>query len=255
MTQKVTTKKKPPTICTIMRVKNEGKYLDHGLSSLAALGGPCIVLDDGSTDDTAAICRSHDFVLYHRQLGMEMDECRDRTYIYKEALKLKPKWIFTLDGDEVLDSHTPEKMLRAVKDCPMDVNVFALLFGQMATTPDETKQRWFGPPSIDTSKRMFRVRDADHDHDYGSDFEGGLHCGVIPPMAGGIVKQDLNAFVKAYGYESPEQQEIKLERYEVDPRAHAARVRQMIDFNQLLSTAYIEGADCREMGKHGTVIY
>lgn len=242
-------------IVTIMRVKNEEKYIGHSLASVEELGGKVIVLDDGSTDGTTAIVRSFPFVSYHWQLGMEMDEGRDRTYLYKEALKLRPKWILTLDGDEVLEPETPARILRAIVNCPNDVNVFALLIGQMATAPDARKQKWFGPPSIDTAKRIFRVRDASRSHEFVSEFGGGLHCGSMPPMAGGVVKQDLNTFVRAYGYESPEQQEIKLKRYEVDPRAHAARVRQLKDFNKLLSVPWVDGACCREMGKHGTVDY
>ena len=242
-------------IVTVIRVKNEEKYIGHALASLEALGGTVIVLDDGSTDGTATIIRSFPFVNYHWQLGLEMDEGRDRTYLYKEALKLKPKWIFTLDGDEVLDPETPAKMLRAVTNCPNNVNVFALLLGQMATLPTEPKQKWFGPPSIHTAPRMFRVRDADRGHVFTGEFDGGLHCGSIPPLSGGVVKQDLNAFVRAYGYESAEQQEIKLKKYEADPRAHAARVRQLKDFNKLLSVPWVDGACCREMGKHGTVDY
>ncbi len=225
------------------------------LESVAGLGGACIVLDDGSTDDTRIICRRFPFVQLHRQLGMEQDETRDRTYLYKEALKLDPTWIYVLDGDEVLAPSTPAKMLRAIEKCPDEVNVIALLIGQMATRPEAKKQMWFGPGSIDTAFRLFRVRDAATAPELGTEFAGGLHCGILPPMAGGHVKLKLNAFVKAYGYEDAEQQAIKLKNYEIDPRAHAARVRQLVDFNTLLPTRWNDGADCREMGKGGTVSY
>ena len=89
MTKAKTRSKAGDPIVTIIRVKNEGKYIAHTLASLEGLGGKVVVLDDGSTDDTAAICRSVSFVNYHWQLGLEMDEGRDRTYLYKEALKLQ----------------------------------------------------------------------------------------------------------------------------------------------------------------------
>ena len=102
-----------------MRVKNEARYIARAIQSILPLDGKIIVLDDGSTDSTSDIISSFDGLDYHRQDDMGMDEGRDRTFLYKEALKLEPGWIFTLDGDEELDSATPERMKRAVERCPI----------------------------------------------------------------------------------------------------------------------------------------
>lgn len=243
-------------IVTVLRVKDEERYIQHTLESLRPLGGPVILLDDGSTDSTPEIVKQCDWVEYHWQ-DLDMDEGRDRTWLYRAALETGCPWILVIDGDEVLEPETPEYLLRAVEHCPDEVNVFALCFAEMASTPDAPKRMWHGavPYGLSEQTRMWRVRDADREHEFGSQFAGGLHCGVIPPMAGEIVKQCLNAWVCAYGYETAEQQEKKLARYEIDAQAHAARVRQMKNFNNFVPVRWVSGADCREMGKRGTVRY
>jgi glycosyltransferase involved in cell wall biosynthesis len=201
-TRKLSSKK--PLICTVMRVKNEEPYLAHALRSLKALGGPVVLLDDGSTDATPDIARRFRFVDYHRQDDLQMDEGRDRTALYRWALEKEPQWIFTLDGDEVLHETTPRKMLRAVKYAPSKVNVFKMFLAVMASAPKAQKEYWYNGPSplrwwqMD---RMFRVRDADDMHEFSSNFDNNLHCGCVPAMELRSA-QHLNAWIKYYGYES-----------------------------------------------------
>lgn len=63
-------------IVTVMRVKDEEKYIGHALESLRPLGGEVVLLDDGSTDATADIVRDFGFVHYHRQDDLQMDGTR-----------------------------------------------------------------------------------------------------------------------------------------------------------------------------------
>jgi len=230
-------KRKQPLICTVMRVKNEEKYLRYGLESLRALGGPVVVLDDGSTDATMSICSEFDYVHYFRQDDQldiygepyKMDEGRDRTFIMREALKLKPQWVFTLDGDEVLDPTTPERMLAAVTNCPDDVNVFEMFMAVMQTGPGEAKQKWLGPPEPYgrwQMDRMFRVRDADTAHEFVSNFTNNLHCGCVPPLRD-YKRIKLDAWIRYYGYESPQAIERKAMFYEEHDPVNFPNVARM----------------------------
>ena len=249
-------KAKRPVICTVMRVKNEEMYLAAALRSLKPLGGPVVVLDDGSTDHTGDIARRLRFVHYHRQDDLPMDEGRDRTRLYRWALELEPDWIFTLDGDEVLHESTPEKMKRAAKRCADDVNVFSMYLAVMASPLRAQKEMWVsGPKRLWSMGRLFRVAAADPKHEFTSDYENNLHCGCVPVMEREH-KEQLNAWIKYYGYESPEAVEKKRVFYSKHDPAHfpqqarmwASRVKQG-------KAGFPANPCCQELGITGTVQY
>ena len=245
-----------PLILTVMRVKNEEAYLRYALESLRPLGGPVILLDDGSTDTTPEIAKSFEFVEYIRQDEATMDEGRDRTRLYRAALDWAPEWIFTLDGDEVLDPTTPARMLRAIKKCPEHVNVFQMCIAIMASAPDAKKQKWYGPEEpvgAFVSRRLFRVSDAVEDSVIASDCPGNLHCGNIPEMRNRF-SLNLNAWIKSYGYESSEACARKLAFYE--EHKFSRNVARMIALRAKTSpVVWADGASAPEMGKQNTVSY
>lgn len=242
-----------PSILTVMRVKNEAPYLAHALKSLEGLG-PVILLDDGSTDGTPDIAQSFDFVEYNRQDLDTMDEGRDRTSLYQMGLYKSPEWMFTLDGDEVLDGPSAEMMLRAVRDCPDDVNVFEMFIAVMSTDITAPRQKWFGPVSptgLWSMDRLFRVRDAAPEYEFTSNFGNNLHCGCVPEMRE-RKKLLLDAFIQGYGYESPQTVARKREFYKEHDPVNFPRVEQMWKQRaELKPVAWREGPSAREWGRIG----
>lgn len=245
-------------ITTVMRVKNEELYLEHALKSLQPLGGRIVLLDDGSTDRTPEIAKSFDWVEYIRRNNAKMDEGRDRTLIYREALKHEPEWIFTLDGDETLDGETPALMLRAIDLAPSDVNVFEMFLAVMQSPVGSKEQRWLGPIQPQgawSMDRMFRVRDADRSHRFKSDTPGNLHCGCVPAMRNRH-HEKLNAWIRYYGYESKAAIKKKHEFYSTHDPNHFHGCSQLWQSRESMPAInYPARIDCREIGITNTVRY
>ena len=247
------------TIATMMRVKNEEKYLKFALESLKALKSPIFLLDDGSTDRTPEICEAFTGELYYqRQDGLPMDEGRDRTNLYKAAQICEPDWMFTLDGDEVLDPSTAARMLAAAEKCPAEVNVFEMYLAVMQSAPGAQIPMWLGgmePQGAWSMDRMFRVRDADWDHEFVSNFSNNLHCGCTPKMEP-YKKEVLNAWIRYYGYEDDAAVERKRAFYEANNPVDFPAVERLLESRKKLPIVnFPANPDCREMGKFGTVLY
>ena len=246
-----------PGICTVMRVKNESRYIVRAIESLLPLHGEIIILDDGSTDNTGDLVRGFGSVRYIRQDDMSMDEGRDRTLLLCEALKLKPEWIFTLDGDEQLAGAAPERILKAIRQCPPETNVFgflhAVMWGELGGP-----ESYYPGHQLFKMDRMFRVSACAIAPDlfsFSGQGNGNLHCGCVPPMRERR-KETLNAFIKYWGYETREACERKLAFYnEYDP-ANRAQIRQRV-LGRIGCAVhrFEETLDARCCGKQGTVIY
>jgi glycosyltransferase involved in cell wall biosynthesis len=250
--------KDAPRIVTVMRVKNEEKYLAYALDSLRALGGRVVLLDDGSDDATPDIAQGFDFVDYHRQDIEPMDEGPARTKMYQLALELEPEWIFTLDGDEALDPMCAERMLRAMDMAPDDVNVFDMFLAVMATSPEVPRQlRYAGasPMAYWSMGRLFRVRDAHREHEFYSKAPFNLHCGCVPEMYD-RKSEKLNAWLLYYGYESKEAVAKKRVFYMEHDPARLPQSEAMWRARAKCGRVGIgKGVDAREIGITRTVTY
>lgn len=98
-------------ILSLMRVKNEARWLEASLRS-QWFCDHVLVLDDNSTDETAAVCREFgNFVTrIPKSYQKEHDEKADREFLAKEAAKYNPDWICNIAGDEVLFNDTWERI-------------------------------------------------------------------------------------------------------------------------------------------------
>ena len=253
---RISTKVEPtyPMICTVMRVKDEAPYIERAISSLLPLCGEIIVLDDGSTDATPDIVRSFDSVRYIRQDDLPMDEGRDRSLLFRKALELEPAWIFTLDGDEELPLRSCEQMVKAMKNAPIEVNVFRLHFLVMWGEDEYCEQNKFIWPQ----DRMFRVSAmTDRDYNFFSAFHNNLHCGCIPkPKMVPYNRQILNAFIKYWGYESMAACQKKIDFYEAnDPMNKGRTIELVAARHRAPKRPYDDNISCNEIGIMGSVTY
>lgn len=190
-------------LVVVMRVKNEEERLFYSLESTRGLGCPVILLDDGSTDSTPDICKMFPWVEYHRQDLPTMNELRDRNRLLSMALEQRPRWIMTIDGDEVLSKRAPEEILRALGNAPGDVNVFRLGIAFMW----DDKYRVDLQSGVFWHMRIFRVDDMVPGGGVGSYWPvdakpvpSGLHCGCIPVLGRKLKSSNIQAWIKAYGY-------------------------------------------------------
>ncbi|SDE46938.1 Glycosyl transferase family 2 [Paenibacillus sp. UNCCL117] len=88
-----------------MVVKNEsGRYLQHALAKHRDYIDDAVIIDDGSTDDTADEClRLLDGLpvrLIRNKVSKFSNEVMLRQQQWEETLSVKPDWILNLDADE-----------------------------------------------------------------------------------------------------------------------------------------------------------
>lgn len=105
---------KPAGVSLCMIVKNEERFLERCLASVADAVDEIIVVDTGSTDGTVEIAKRFGARVEHREWRDDFGWARN------EAIALATRrWIFQLDADEEL---LPESKLalRAVKKLPAD---------------------------------------------------------------------------------------------------------------------------------------
>src|ERR1035437_1950383 len=120
----------PVKVACMMRVKNEGRWIQHTIDSVRELCGDLIfVMEDGSTDDTREICEAAGVVVLDSPfIGMGLDEARDKDWLLHEVIeRCKPDWIFMPDGDEELEAGWCSKIRRALETNP-PCDSFALKF-------------------------------------------------------------------------------------------------------------------------------
>ncbi|MGB7439779.1 MAG: tetratricopeptide repeat protein [Coleofasciculaceae cyanobacterium] len=94
-----------------MIVKNEQAALPRVLTSVKDVVEEMVILDTGSTDNTAGIAREYGARVYHYPW------CDDFSLARNEALKyVQGKWVLVLDADEVLKSEIVPELKKAIKN-------------------------------------------------------------------------------------------------------------------------------------------
>ncbi len=94
----------PPKIVVVTPVKNEAWILNRFLSVTSLFADQIIIADQGSTDESVAICQSYPKVTIIQNESEEYDESVRQRLLLNKARELVPehKIIFALDADEIL---------------------------------------------------------------------------------------------------------------------------------------------------------
>jgi hypothetical protein len=219
-------------IAVILRVKNEGRWIGRVIDAAKMLG-PVFVMDDGSTDDTAAIAQqSGAWVRKSPFIGETLDESRDKNWLVQWArdvvkaaaldsgrFKLAGSidWFLCIDGDEELQPGGADMIRRACESGAADMFKLRVLF--LWDKPNQARiDRWYANCS-----RMSLFRNLP-EWTFRSYYDGcgthsGLHTGNAPSAGpGSVTAAALNVWLLHYGYMVKEDRIRKYEYYNrIDP--------------------------------------
>lgn len=193
----------PPRIVCAMRVKNEDEWLAESFAQIVPVVDAIVVFDDGSTDDTPAICRAEPKVICYEYQELPLDEVRDKNRLLALVLQTKPDWILALDGDEVLEDRAPDTILRALAGIgPEPVHPITFAFEFLYMWNDQSRYRIDGKYGSVWHPRLFTTWGQDTSRwrfERKAGHAGGLHCGSVPPQVLRNVRR-LGVKVKHFGY-------------------------------------------------------
>lgn len=160
----------------ISRIKNEARWISRVIGAQLMVADKLLILDDRSTDDTAAICRSFPNVTVFDSPFEGLDETRDKNWLLDRLAEVaKPgELCLSVDGDEEIAAHSHAEIRRlAASSSPTDAWRFHVLY--LWNDPNHIRvdgiYRDFWRPS------MFRFRPGTRFH---SNTPGGFHCGNVP---------------------------------------------------------------------------
>lgn len=105
----------------MLRVKNEVRWIEQCLKSLVPVCDEVLVMDDHSTDGTAALAGRIPGVSVLPSPFEGLDEARDKNWLLERAEQLQPSYIVAIDGDEMLSplamNELPEILRRPGGSC------------------------------------------------------------------------------------------------------------------------------------------
>ena len=106
-------RRRPPRLLGLVAFRDESRYLPGLLENLEPLVDGLIGLDDGSSDDSADIVRSHPLTLHVLNLPRgaqgELMDGRNHRRLTEAAWAFKADWLYGIDADERLERSFRER--------------------------------------------------------------------------------------------------------------------------------------------------
>lgn len=161
------------------RLKNEERWIQKSIESIYDICSEIVVLDDGSTDRTVEICSGFDKVvdIYHQE-NLPLDETRDRNRLLQMALKRKPDFLLTFDGDEVFMPKPHEILFEELNILYPKADVFEFQFFTLWDAPNQI--RYDGIFGNYWQRRLHNMKDQPDNLFYrNSPYQGNLHCSAL----------------------------------------------------------------------------
>ncbi|OMD44127.1 glycosyltransferase family 2 protein [Paenibacillus odorifer] len=200
--------KKRPKLTLTMVVKNEsGRFLRQVLEEHRKYIDEAVIINDGSTDNSAAIClealEGIPVHLVHNTISKFSNEIELRKQQWEEVLKTNPEWILSLDADEIFEPSFAANIETLLYADEVDLFCFRLYDLWNATHYREDIY-W----RSHLNYRPFLLR-------YKEDFnyvwnESPQHCGRFPENIFELPHQLSNLRLKHLGWSKAE---FRLEKY------------------------------------------
>lgn len=220
-----------------MIVKNEAdRYLSRVLESAREYITDAVILDDGSTDDTVAVC--HDLLrdvphtVVQETESLFHSEWRLRQRQWQETIATDPDWILFLDADEIFEDAFQDgvRALTENRECG------AYLF-RLYDFWDETHYR---DDALWQAHRVYRPFMLRYDKDFAYTFkQTDQHCGRMPANVFDL-QYELSPYrLKHFGWAREDDRIAKYNRYmALDPGGvygSLAQYRSILDESPVLT--------------------
>ncbi|MFO1031753.1 MAG: glycosyltransferase [Planctomycetota bacterium] len=208
-----------------MLVRDEaGRFLREVLTEAARYVDEVLIVDDGSTDASVAVCHEVLRSVPHRvvSLGRSQfhDEHRLRRLQWELARAQRPDWILCLDADEMFESRMAQALRGLVDQDQYDAIAFRLF--------DFWDQDHYRDDALWRAHRTFRhflVRNLpDLDDAFRTTAQ---HCGRWPLAVDRLRTATSDVRLKHFGWALPDDRVRKYERYrQLDPEGRHGSLAQ-----------------------------
>lgn len=229
--------KKPGSRLTLsMTIHNEsGAMLRRVLESHRAYIDEAVIIDNASTDDSAAICREVldgiPLFLVRNEKSRFDNEVELRQQQWREATATCPDWILNLDADQLWEERFASVVRELTEQDEIDVFCFRL-FDFWDEEHFREDEHW----NAHLSYRPFLMR-------YRPDFQAQwkdapIHCGHFPTNVWSLPAARSELRLKHFGWATPQLRESKYRRYQqLDPEGRygdRAQYESILDANPRL---------------------
>lgn len=214
-----------PKLTLSMVVKNEsGRYLKQALESHRKFIDEAVIIDDGSTDDTVAVCLEVLKDIPVRMVKNEEskfgNEVELRKQQWEETISTNPDWILNLDADEIFEDKFAEEVHKLLEQDEFDLYSFRL-YDFWKLTHYREDEYW----QAHLYYRPFLLR-----YRKGFDYtwkDTPQHCGRYPQNIFNLPNSISQLRLKHLGWANEQERLQKFERYKtLDPGAKYGDIRQ-----------------------------
>lgn len=139
----------------MIRCKDGMPFVRYTLNQMQKMCDHIVFLDDNSKDGSGELAQTYSKVHYIKSPFDTYNEARDRNFIMMEAKKFDPRWIVTLDADEMFEEPKIYKMLPELLN-PIDPQVNQYIFPLLHHWDSPNLWRSDGLWKVFTQSRMFR---------------------------------------------------------------------------------------------------
>ncbi|MEG0832375.1 MAG: glycosyltransferase family 2 protein [Oscillospiraceae bacterium] len=211
-------KKQGNKITLSMSVRNEEhRYLQRMLKSVAGHIDEAVIIDDASSDETAAICEQElqgiPFRIVRNAEPLFANEVKLRKKQWSETLKSNPDWILNLDADEFIDEAFWDSADEMINNSNCDVYLFRM-YDMWTETMYRDDKYW----DAHSCPRVFLTRyQPDFQYDW---LDKPQHCGRFPSNLNLLPQSESEFRIQHFGWATQADRALKYKRYQLlDPDA------------------------------------
>ncbi len=207
-------------LTAMMQVRNESnRYLREVLNDLSEYVDEIVILDDGSTDDTIAICASYAKVISLGRSDQSLygiNEMALKLRLFRRTIATKPDWILALDADEIFESRFKHEVRALINQPTIDWYAFRFYHFWHSLTHYRVDKLW---APVQYGPRLFRYlpREPYKWNDQA------LHGGSLPQnLVSDFPGTTSDIRIKHYGYAGSKEETLQKYQFYVERDPHSA---------------------------------